>query len=407
MRGLELPERTEDFTADPVELFFDLTFVFAFSQIVALLLHDPNWTGVGEAALILLLLWMPWSQFTWSANAVSGNSRAVRVIFLIATVASVPMAAAVSTAFEGGGELFALPLAVIFLAALALMVVGLENGTAEFRSSLRYGLPSMVAMTIIVVGGFLDDAARVAVWIAGLIVWLGSTVIAGSGEWIVRSGHFAERHGLIIIIALGEVIVALGNAVVVQVRDEGAGLPATSVAALVASGVFAGLLWWSYFDRVGPALEHRGESLSDHDRGRYARDIYTYAHVTIVAGIILSAVALEELALHPERATPAVFRAMGAAGIALFYGGVAIAVLRAFRALAIERLVAIGAIGAVMFLATDIHGVWLLVLVDVVLLITLAIEHIRIERPGTPDPAPTGPVDDDAIRSGRARRAEA
>lgn len=381
MRGLELPERTEDFTADPVELFFDLTFVFAFSQVAGIIFREANWTGVGRAALILLLLWMPWSQFTWSANAVSGNSRRVRIVFLIATVASIPMAAAVGSAFDSGGELFALPLAVIFLAALSLIVIGLENGSAEFRSSLRYGAPSVVAMVIIVVGGFLDDWARIIVWIVGLVVWFVSTGIAGAGVWIIRSGHFAERHGLIIIVALGEVIVALGNTVVIQFRQEQTGLSATTVGALVASSVFAGLLWWSYFDRVGPALEHRSASASDEDRGRFARDIYTYLHVMIVAGIILSAVALEEMALHPDRPTRSVYKAIGGVGFALFYGGVTLAVWRAFRSIAVERIAAIAAVGALMAISGELHGVWLLVAIDALVLLTLAIEHVRIEKP--------------------------
>ena len=137
MRGLEIPELEEDFAADPVELFFDLAYVFAFSQLVALILHDATWRGIGEAGLLLLLLWLPWSQFTWSANAVSGNSRRVRVLFLLATTASIPMAASITTALDGGGLLFALPLASIFLAALAMMVWALESESDVRRSAIR------------------------------------------------------------------------------------------------------------------------------------------------------------------------------------------------------------------------------------------------------------------------------
>lgn len=105
MRGLRVPDIEEDFTADPVELFFDLAFVFAFSQIVGLLLAEPTWQTIRDATLIFLLLWLPWSQFAWSANAVAGNSREVRLLFLTATAASVPMAASISTAFDQGGGL--------------------------------------------------------------------------------------------------------------------------------------------------------------------------------------------------------------------------------------------------------------------------------------------------------------
>ncbi len=203
MRGLELPERTEDFTADPVELFFDLAYVFAFSQIVSSLLGNPTWDGIGDALLIFLLLWLPWSQFAWSANAVPGNSRTVRILFLVATAASVPMAAAVGTALTSSGGFYAVPLAVIFLSALGMMVAGLDSDSEEFRSALRYARPNLVAMAIIVVGGFVDSPLRVVLWIVAICIFGYSTVRAGDGAWIIRSGHFAERHGLIIIVALG------------------------------------------------------------------------------------------------------------------------------------------------------------------------------------------------------------
>jgi low temperature requirement protein LtrA len=382
MRGLIVPEATEDFTADPVELFFDLAFVFAFSQIVGLLLYDPTWATVGDATIIFLLLWLPWSQFAWSANAVPGNARPVRVLFLVATAASVPMAASIQTAFDQSGALFAIPLAIIFLSALAMLVSGLDNATAEYRSALRYSAPNIVAMTVIVAGGFIDGDGRRIAWIVGILVFVAATVQAGGGQWIIRAGHFAERHGLIIIVALGEVIVALGNAVAIPLEADG-GFPATSVVALVAAGAFAGLLWWSYFDRVQPAFEHRAEQLQPAERGRFARDVYSYAHAPIVAGIILSAVAMEEMALHPTDPLPAAFRAMGAAGLLLYFGGVGIGVYRSFGVVARERLVAVALIGVLMLVGSDLDGVVLLLAIDVIVMAALVLEHLRIER----DPA--------------------
>jgi low temperature requirement protein LtrA len=378
MRGLAVPEPTEDFTADPVELFFDLAFVFAFSQIVALLLHDPTWNKVGEATLIFLLLWLPWSQFAWSANAVPGNSRTVRLLFLIATAASVPMAASVTTAFDQSGALFAIPLAIIFLTALAMMVVGLDNDSEAYRSSLRYGAPNLAGMAIIVIGGFLDGEARTIAWILGIVIFVYSTLRAGGSEWILRAGHFAERHALIIIVALGEVIVALGNSVATPLQENG-GFPASSVLALFAAGVFAGLLWWAYFDRVQPAFEHRMEETPSIKRGLFARDVYTYAHAPIVAGVILSAVALEQMALHPSDPLAAAFRAMAAGGMVLYFGGVGIGVYRAFGAFARERFVAVIAICLLMFFGSDVDGVILLVSIDVILLVTLIFEQLRVE----------------------------
>jgi low temperature requirement protein LtrA len=380
MRGLVVPEPTEDFTADPVELFFDLAFVFAFSQIVGLLLYDPTWSTVGDAAIVFLLLWLPWSQFAWSANAVPGNSRTVRVLFLVATAASVPMAASIQTAFHQSGALFAVPLAVIFLTALAMLVLGLDNASAEYRSALLYSAPNIVAMAVIVAGGFIDGDGRRIAWIVGILVFIAATIQAGGGNWIIRAGHFAERHGLIIIVALGEVIVALGNAVVIPLESDG-GFAAESVVALVAAGVFAGLLWWAYFDRVQPAFEHRAEETPPAERGRFARDVYSYAHAPIVAGIILSAVAMEEMALHPTDPLPAAFRTMGAVGILLYFGGVGIGVYRAFGAIARERLLAVLVICTLMAVGSGPDAVVLLVAIDAILLVTLVVEHLRIEGP--------------------------
>jgi low temperature requirement protein LtrA len=397
VRGLEIPEREEDFAADPVELFFDLAYVFGFSQLVLLILDDHTWNGIGQATLLFLLMWLPWSQFTWSANAVSGNQRSIRVLFLAATAASVPMAASINTALDGGGLLFAIPLATIFLAALLMMVSGLEYGSVEYRSAVRYSIPSIVAMVLIVIGGLFEDELRVAIWIAGIAVFGAATVRAGSDAWIVRPGHFAERHGLIVIIALGEVIVALGNSVVVELNDSGS-VPASTVVSLVAAGVLAGLLWWSYFDRVQPAFEHRAESLDGGvERGRFVRDIYTYAHIPVVAGIVLIAVALEEVTLHPTEPLSLTFRAIGGAGFVLFFGGLSAGVYRAFRVVAKERLAVLAAIVVLSAIGGSVDGILLFMAIDLIIFAALVVEQLRIERPNSPavdHRSENDPVDD-------------
>ena len=385
MKGLVVPERTEDYSADPVELFFDLAFVFAFSQLVSLLIQEPNWTGAGEAALIFLLLWLPWSQFTWSANAVPGNNRLVRVIFLIATAASVPMAAAVTTAFDEGGRVFAVPLGLISMLGVGLLVVAAERESENYRAVLKYSIPTIFGFVAIIVGGFLDDEARVATWIIGIVIFVASTIAAGGGEWAVRAGHFAERHGLILIIALGEVIVAIAKPLVDSLQ-EGEGFASRTVLALTASGIFAGLLWWGYFDRPQPALEHRLNETELANKGRFARDVYTYGHMPIVAGVIASAAALEEITLHPEDPLPLEFRVMMFSGLALFFLGVLVDVYRAYGVIARERVVG-GALTVVLLLAgSDLDGVVLLLLLDLLILLVLVFEHQRVERS---QPTPT------------------
>ena len=380
MKGIDVPDRTEDFTADPVELFFDLAFVFAFSQLVGHLVHHPTWTGVGEAALLFWLMWLPWSQFTWAANTVSGNGRAVRAIFIVGTAVSVPMAASVSTAYDEGGKIFAVFLAAILVLGIATLWLGVRSAGMLNRTVTMWAGPGLVTIALIVLGGFAEGSTRVGLWIAATISILIAMGIAGTNEWVIRPGHFAERHGLIVIIALGEVIVAIGVPVVEALSDN-EGLPGTTAAALAGAGAFAGLVWWAYFDRVSPALEHRAMGLEDDlEKGRYARDVYTGAHAPVVGGIILSAAALEEIALHPDDHVGDPFRAMFLGGLVLLTLGVTAGVWRAFRIVPRERLLAIVVIALAILISSNWNGWVVILVIDAILAATLVAEHFRIER---------------------------
>lgn len=388
MRGLQVPPPEEDFTADPVELFFDLAFVFAFSRLVYLLVHDPTWTGVGEFALLFTLIWLPWTQFTWSANAVAGNDRRVRVAFLVGTVATIPMAASVTTALDDGGMPFAISLGVILSLGLVTMIAGLGSGSAVYASIVRYSIPNVVAVGVLVAGAFFERDIRIVFWALAILTVVYGTIRAGDSEWLVRPRHFAERHGLILIVALGEVIVAIGLPVV-QALEEGEGLPGSTLSALIASGAFACLLWWAYFDRVNPALEHRHEGHLDPQlRGMYARDVYTYGHLPIIAGVVLIAAALEEITLHPSESLAVSFRWMLYGGMVLFFGGVAAAVWRAFRVVAKERVAGLVLLIVPAALAGSISGLALLVVTNLLLLAILIAEHVRIEGRPSPEAAP-------------------
>lgn len=378
LRGIDMPDPGEDFAANPVELFFDLAFVFAFAQLVGKLVRDPTVQGVAEAALIFFLLWLPWSQFTWTANATSARRRPIQLVFLAATAASVPMAASVSTAFGPGGLAFSVSLGVIYGLGLLLLVLGYA-GRIEFASAIRYATPNVVSIVLLVAGGVVDTPTRTYFWVGGLLVFVASTVRAGAGSWVIRPGHFAERHGLIIIVALGEVIVAIATPVLSGL-EQGAGVSAEVLTSLSAAGVFAGLLWYGYFDRPQPDFEHRAASISAGERGRFARDVYTYIHAPITAGVILAAAALEEITLHPLDQLGTEFRWMLWIGLGLYLGGIELAVWRAFRRLAIERNIAAVVVAAILLPSFELTGLGLLIAVDVALFLMLLAEHWRLER---------------------------
>jgi low temperature requirement protein LtrA len=381
VKGIPLPERTEDFTADPVELFFDLAYVLAFSQLVGLLVEDPTWSGAGKVLLLFALLWLPWQELTWSANAVSGNSRSVRLIFLVATATSVPMAGSTSAALGEGGPVFAVTLGIIMILGFVTQTLSFERGSQMHTSVLRWITLNLVALVVLLAGAFKSGDGRIVIWLASAAIVVGAMIDAGRGDWLVRSGHFAERHALIVIVALGEVIVAIGLPVVVAL-DAGQGLPGRTVAALVASGAFAGLLWWGYFDRPGPALEQRAETLEgDRARGNFMRDVYTWAHMPIVAGIIVSAAALETITLHPSDHVDTSFRLMLLGGLALGVFGIAVASWRAFRVLPQERIAFAFVMAAVVWVGGgSLAGIVVLVTVDVLMALTLALERVRVDR---------------------------
>jgi len=290
------------------------------------------------------------------------------------------MAASVTTAFDDGGPAFAASICVIMAVGLTTAVLGAGGDAALRRANLLWGLPVMASMAILVAGAFLDGDGRTVAWCAMALVAMAAMGLAGQGEWLIRTGHFAERHGLIVIIALGEIIVAIGLPVLTNLQ-EGEGVTGSTLAALIASGLFAGIMWWSYFDRVSPALEHRSEAIvGDRARGRFARDVYTGAHSVIVAGVILAAAALEQITLHPDDEIHREFRVMLFVGIAMTLVGVVAAVWRAFGIVAWERLVGAVAIAGVVTVGASLSGLVVLVLVDLVLVAMLALEHVRIER---------------------------
>jgi low temperature requirement protein LtrA len=305
-----------------VELFFDLVYVFAVTQLSHQIIDDLSVAGVARAAFLLLVVWWAWIYTTWTANWFDPGSSAVRAVLTGVMLASLLMAAALPEAFGERG--------LLFVASYVALQVG-RNVAAAWLLTRRHRLRDVFERLVVwsaasgvlwLAGAGLDSDQRLMLWIPALAVelaapaagyWLPGRGRAATTDYDIEGGHFAERCQLFIIIALGESIVVTGA------TASAAGLTPTVVVCLVVAFVQTAALWWLYF---GATAEHARATMSTcDDPGRLARDAYTYLHLPIVAGIIATAVGNDLLIAEPHHALHGVGLAMMVGGPALFLLG--------------------------------------------------------------------------------------
>lgn len=316
----------EDQSATFVELFFDLVFVFSVTQVVSLLHHNFTLGGAGQAILAFWLVWWAWTQFTWALNAANTEHHRVQFGTLVATAVSFFMAVALPDAFHGRALAFAIPYVVVRGIGLYLYAwVACE--TPSLRKALQtFTLVSIGGLVAVLAGAFRGSETQY--WLWGLAILLDVIAAAASGQaegWDIHPQHFSERHGLFVIIALGEtlIVAASGLSGVSWTRE------LISVA-ILAVALSCGL-WWTYFPRIKPALEHGLKSCTGAAQSMMARDGFSLLHFPMLCGIVGYAVAIEEAAAHPGEPLALGGRLALALGVLLFLGSVAAAVLRCTR----------------------------------------------------------------------------
>ena len=285
-----------------LELFYDLVFVFAVTQVSHLLLGHLSWEGAGQAALVLLVVWWSWNYTTWVTNELDPDSLLVRALLIALMLATLLMAIAIPEAFGHEALLFALCYVAIQVGRHTFLTfVAAGPGTIERERAARILTWFIAAGALWIAGGIADGAARTALWLAALALdygapfvtfWLPGRPPLDASAWEVGSGHFAERFQLFIIIALGETIAVTG-ATTSELQLTAATLTAFALAFLSTAA-----LWWLYFSLVATIAERRLAQAQN--RTLLARDAYTYLHVVIVAGIILTAVGDELVIAHPS-----------------------------------------------------------------------------------------------------------
>ena len=318
MEGIDaLPEAR----VSPLELFFDLVFVFGFTQITGTITEGPTAANLGRGVLIFLVLWWAWGAYAWLTNAVPMGEKLPRVVVLGATAAMLVTALAVPTAWEDGGVAFALGFLVVIVLHAVLYAVAGENPETTRAAIMRLAPSNIGAALVLVVAGAVDGTARPVLWVAAVVITYAGPYVTGVAGFTVRPGHLAERHGLIVIIALGESVVAIGSVGDIAVDW---GLAGT---ALVIMGLLVGL-WWIYFDQEAEADEAALVAAEGVDRARLARDVYSYLHVPLVLGVVFAAVGIHEALLHRGEPLDPVFAAAFAGGVALYLGALAAIRLR-------------------------------------------------------------------------------
>jgi len=272
----------------PLELFFDLVFVYAITQVTQLMSHDPTWQGVGRGLLVLAALWWAWTGYAWLTNTLEPEESQVRAGMFGAMAAMLVVALAVPEAFESDAVLFGVAYLIVRLLHLLLYAIAGKRDPDLLGAVLRFTPSATLAPAIILAAGFVDGRAQAALWVVALAVdYLGALIGRGAG-WRVSPAHFAERHGLIVIIALGESIIAIG------VGAAGVSLTPSILSAAVLGIVAIAALWWAYFDVMAVLAQRQLSETSGATLARLARDYYSYLHLPMIAGIVLFALGLKE-----------------------------------------------------------------------------------------------------------------
>ena len=292
MRGRRIAaERRQQETVKPLELFFDLVFVLGFTQCTALMADDPTWEGIARGLLVLAVLWWSWAAYAWLTSVLDPEEGAVRLVMLGATAALLVVGLAIPEAFGDRATTFAVAYGVVRAAHIALFGSASRDEPDLRHSVIGLAGSSAVAVGLLLGASFLDGAAQGVLWGLAIVVDWGLPAVFGTQGWILVPGHFAERHNLVIILALGESIVALGVASEID-------LTAGVITAAVLGVGIASALWWTYFDVVAIITARRLQQAPEgRVRNALARDSYSYLHYPMVAGIVLVALGMEA-ALH-------------------------------------------------------------------------------------------------------------
>jgi low temperature requirement protein LtrA len=363
---------TRDKSADFVELFFDLVFVFAITKITHFTAKHLDVEHVLKSLVIFWLIWWAWTQFTWTLNSSNTRHPIVRMITLVATAVAFVMATATDRAFDSGVMWFAVPYLLIKALGLGLQFSVSADENGQRTAVAGFAAISMTGLAAVLAGAFADPSIRIYWWLAAILLDLAAGFIGGRSQgWDIKPKHFAERHGLIIIIALGESLIVAASAIAIN---------ELSTDLLVSGGLAVAvtcLLWWSYFAWTREHLEENLVKKKGALQAQVGRDVYSFFHFLLVFGIIGIAIGFEKILGHPHDTLTLPVAIALEGGILLFVGFTGAAAWRASGMILLPRFVILTVSAFAFFLSVGKNPSLALAITTVSLMLIVIVEWAK------------------------------
>ena len=367
-----MADRDDEVRVSTVELFFDLVFVFTITQVTILVAHDPSWTRVAEAELVFGNVWYLYGAYAWLTNAVSPRGTTFRLLLFLGMVGFFVMALAIPGAFDDDGLAFGIGYTIATVVNTVLFLrTDPETVTRTFG---RFRPFNATAAALVLTGGIASGGLRWALWIAAFLVHWTEAPLFGVTDVGVRGGHFVERHGLLLLITLGESVIAVGSSL-----DSGS-LGAGELISAVLGLALAGALWWLYFDGDDARAERVLYEATPRRRALLALYGFGYGFLLVLGGIIVLAAGLERSLPHYDRAVDGWTAGFVAGGVAAYVAGLALLrVLFGIGRADVRFTIAVVAV------ITVPVGLWTSGLAQVATLVVVVVTGILIEAHLEPD----------------------
>ena len=365
----------EDVRVSTIELFFDLVFVFTITQLTTLLVAEPTGAGVARVALIFGNVWWMYGGYAWLTNAVPPRETVLRLLMLLGMAGFLIVALAIPESFGDSGIAFGIGYLVVTFVHTGLFLRSSEESAV--RAMFRLGPFNTITAALLLIAGFTSGGVQWALWAAAFVLHWASPAVTAVGGFRIRAKHFVERHGLILLIALGESVIAVG--IGVQGHDLSTGLAVTAVLGLA----LAAALWWLYFDGEDDRAERALDAAPDTRNPWLALFAFGYAFLPVLGGIIVFAAGMKEAVVRYDEPASAATAWFLAAGVATYVLGL-VALRAVLRTGPLTRRLCIAAAAV----PTVVIGLWISPELQLAALTLVVVAGILVEAPERqPSPA--------------------